>query len=180
MAEADGSFHARGSRHHSSWHMETVRDGGVSLKAHNVSWYLGISMFGHAEAVEHHRHDRCHFRVELDVDQGLVGGGVAFAGFAQPVGGPAAVVVAQGGPPPPPPAYVAAPPPVVVMASAPPLVSAPLMEHETKVAFFNFAHKHYVCAEPDGELGARRMWGGCWKRVWTGLCISCLLKHEHY
>lgn len=65
VAFGDGSFKCNGHKGHSRWHLENTRDGGVTLKAHNVSWYLGISMFGHLECIDSHTYDRAHWRLEM-------------------------------------------------------------------------------------------------------------------
>lgn len=64
-AEEDGKFNARGEHHHSKMHIEHVRDGCVSVKAHNTSWYIGVSMFGHVEPIDREGYDRCHWKVEI-------------------------------------------------------------------------------------------------------------------
>ena len=146
-AHGDGSFNARGERHHSHWHAERAGDGSVALKAHNVSWFLGVSMFGGAEAVELLDNPRCHFRVDVDVEGGM-GMGVG-------------VVVAQQQPQPmmvqvesQPMMVPMQPQPVVVMQSQPVVVVASpgpeLFTHGAKVAFYNLGHMHFLSADFGG------------------------------
>ena len=63
-SEEDQTYNANGGPHH-LWKIEHVRDGHVAIKGHNVSWWYGISMFGHNEAIDAESYDRCHWRVEL-------------------------------------------------------------------------------------------------------------------
>ena len=108
----------------------------MALKAHNVSWYLGVSVFGGAEAVEVLGSDRCHFRVDVDVDVDVAGGVV----MSQPALQPVVVVQSQ-------------PEPVIVIER--PVVAAvqsPFLAHGAKVAFFNLGHMHFLGADFGGEL----------------------------
>ena len=68
VGEDDGRFHSNGSFEESKWRIEHVGGGAVALKAHNTSWFLGISMFGHVERVDSESYDRCHFKMEVMID----------------------------------------------------------------------------------------------------------------
>ena len=61
----DGTFAATGqSPEDSRFTIDQTRDGAISLKGHNTSWFLGISMFGHVEAIDSETYDRAHWKVE--------------------------------------------------------------------------------------------------------------------
>jgi hypothetical protein len=64
-AHEDGTFNAEGTQASSRFHIESTRDGGVSIKAHNTSWYLGVSMFGHIEPIDSEQYDRAHWKAEV-------------------------------------------------------------------------------------------------------------------
>ena len=75
VADQDGSFHCNHPNgEHAKWHVEAAlvsgmfgnsSDGGYwTLKFHNSSWYLGVSMLGHCEQIEHSHNNRCHFRFD--------------------------------------------------------------------------------------------------------------------
>ena len=64
----DGKFVLREHRQHSKWHIEHVRDGFVSIKAHNTSWFIGVSMFGNPEPINSESSERAHWRFELNTD----------------------------------------------------------------------------------------------------------------
>lgn len=65
-ARDDGTFTAEGSQD-SKFTIEHVRDGAVSIKAINTSWYLGISVFGHVEPIDSQTYDRAHWKVEVEL-----------------------------------------------------------------------------------------------------------------
>ena len=119
----------------------------MALKAHNVSWYLGVSELGGAEAVKQLGSKRCHFRVDVVVaEAGTIHSVAKSVVIAQPQERP---IIAAAHPP----QSHEQEPEVVVECLGVTSMQHPLLAHGAQVAFFSLSRMRFLGADFAGELG---------------------------